>query len=105
MNRKKIDIGAISTTLNRSEMREIMAGSGCGDNATTDTVICQVQDYDPLQGGFGYCVYQACSCAHANGTSPMTVCQQTLATAGSNCPGGVLVSASWGTSTDCSCCV
>ncbi|NBC03110.1 MAG: hypothetical protein GVY20_05320 [Bacteroidetes bacterium] len=28
MKRKKINIGEISTTLNRSEMRQIMAGSG-----------------------------------------------------------------------------
>lgn len=102
--KKKINIGAISKTLSRSEMKDIMAGSGCGNSAITDTVICQVQDYDPYQGGFGYCVYQACSCDYVNGATPMAVCQQTLATAGSNCPGGVLVSASWGTSLSCSCC-
>jgi len=42
MKRKKINISAISTTLNRSEMREIMAGSsGSGGGGG---------------GGGGYCI-------------------------------------------------
>jgi len=78
MKRKKINIGAISTTLNRSEMREIMAGSGGSGGG----------------GGSGSCtstctsIAQACAAAVCYGScGSMAVCNQQLDCCTSQCYG------------------
>ncbi|NBC03108.1 MAG: hypothetical protein GVY20_05310, partial [Bacteroidetes bacterium] len=75
MKRKKINIGEISTTLNRSEMREIMAGSGSPGGGGGGTGGCSGNwTIDPACSGYDGSNPNAIVCFVPGEPIPTTVC-------------------------------